>query len=185
VRKIETCIPGVLELHPRVFRDDRGFFIETYHQARLADLGISDSFVQDNHSCSTKGTLRGLHYQLRHPQAKLCRVIQGEALDVAVDIRLGSPHFSKWTAVVLSASTHNQIFIPPGFAHGFFALTEPVQFVYKCSDFYDRDDEYGILWNDPAIGIDWGVINPRVSDKDAKLRTLSAMPEEFLPRYHE
>src|ERR1043166_8170258 len=110
-------------------------------------MGVRDCFVQDNHSCSAKGTLRGLHYQLRHSQAKLCRVIEGEALDVAVDIRIGSPQFGKWTSVLLSAEAQNQLYIPAGFAHGFLALTETVQFLYKCGDFYDAGDEYGILWN--------------------------------------
>src|SRR6516164_5566098 len=126
----QTSLPGVLELRPRVFRDKRGFFLETYHQAKLAESGIVDCFVQDNHSCSSRGTLRGLHYQLRHPQAKLCRVVEGEALDVAVDIRLGSPSFGKWAGLVLSAREHNEIYIPAGFAHGFLALTKAVQFLY-------------------------------------------------------
>src|ERR1700751_56418 len=112
MRRIETSLPGVIELRPVVHGDARGFFIETYHQANFIALGISDKFVQDNHACSSKGTLRGLHYQLNHPQAKLCRVIEGEALDVAVDIRLGSPNFGKWTSVILSAEQHNQLYIP-------------------------------------------------------------------------
>ena len=164
-------------------RDARGFFLESYHQRKFFDLGIADLFIQDNHSRSAKGTLRGLHYQLRHAQAKVCRVVEGEALDVAVDIRLGSPNFGKWTSVLLSAERQNQIFIPQGFAHGFLALTETVQFLYKCSDFYDPASEYGILWNDPALAISWGVANPVVSEKDAKLSTLAAMPREFLPPY--
>lgn len=183
LERLETSLPGVLELRPRVASDSRGFFLETYHKAHLAELGIHDSFVQDNHSCSVKGTLRGLHYQLRHPQVKICRVIEGEALDVAVDIRAGSPHFGQWVSLVLSAKTHNQIYIPAGFAHGFLALTDRVQFLYKCSDFYDPKDELGILWNDPALGIKWGVTNPIVSEKDAKCPTLAALPKEFLPQF--
>ena len=120
---------------------------------------------------------------LRHPQAKLCRVVEGEALDVAVDIRLGSPNFGKWTSVLLSAEKQNQIFIPQGFAHGFLALTDTVQFLYKCSDFYDPGSEHGIIWNDPDVAISWGVADPLVSEKDAKLSTLAAMPREFLPHY--
>ena len=174
---------GVWELRPKVFRDARGFFMETYHQRRFAELGISDVFVQDNHSCSVEGTLRGLHYQLHHPQAKLCRVVEGEALDVAVDIRVGSPHFGKWTSVVLSAEEQNQIYIPAGFAHGFLALTERVQFLYKCSDFYDAADECGILWNDPELGIDWGIIQPLVSEKDQRNPTLATVSRDRLPRY--
>ena len=180
---MDTSLPGVCELQPKLFRDARGFFIETYSQKKFTELGISDIFVQDNHSRSSKGTLRGLHYQLHRPQAKLCRVVEGEALDVAVDIRAGSPTFGKWTSVVLSAEKHNQIFIPAGFAHGFAALTETVQFLYKCSDFYDPSDEHGIIWSDPGLGISWGVENPLISEKDAKYSTLAAMPREFLPQY--
>ncbi len=183
MEKIETLLPGVCELRPRVFRDARGFFMETYHQKKFAELGIAEAFVQDNHSVSAKGTLRGLHYQLNHPQAKLCRVLEGEAFDVAVDIRAGSPHFGKWTSVRLSATLQNQIYIPASFAHGFLALTDPVQFLYKCSDFFDPPDEHGILWNDPAIGIPWGVANPRVSGKDANYPGLRAVPRDLLPRY--
>jgi dTDP-4-dehydrorhamnose 3,5-epimerase len=183
MQRIETALPGVYELRPKVIRDSRGFFMETYHRAQFAELGIADLFVQDNHSRSTKGTLRGLHYQTRHSQAKLGRVVEGEALDVAVDIRAGSPYFGKWTSVRLSANDHNQIFIPAGFAHGFLALTDTVQFLYKCSDFYDPSDEHGILWNDPDINISWGVASPLVSEKDAKNPKLADIPREFLPRY--
>lgn len=181
--KIETSLPGVVELRPKIFRDERGFFMETYHRARFAELGINNTFVQDNHSCSTKGTLRGLHYQLHYPQAKLCRVVEGEALDVAVDIRIGSPNFGKWTTVLLTGKDQNQIYIPHGFAHGFIALTEIVHFLYKCSDFYDPTDEYGILWNDPGLGIPWGITYPIVSRKDLILPKLSDVPHESLPRY--
>lgn len=179
----ETSLPGVLELRPKIFRDSRGFFLETYHEAKFAKLGIGNHFVQDNHSSSVKGTLRGLHYQLRHPQAKLCRVVEGEALDVAVDIRVGSPTFGKWTSVLLSAKEQNQIFIPIGFAHGFLALTDAVQFLYKCSDFYDPKDEGGILWSDPNLNISWGIANPSVSEKDAKNPRLSEVASELLPQY--
>jgi dTDP-4-dehydrorhamnose 3,5-epimerase len=183
VDKLETSLPFVWELRPRVIYDVRGFFMETYQQAAFAELGIMDTFVQDNHSQSTKGTLRGLHYQLHHPQAKLCRTVEGEVLDVAVDIRLGSPYFGKWTSVLLSAKTHNQVYIPPGFAHGYVALTESVQFLYKCSDFYEAADEHGIVWNDPDLGIAWSVQDPLVSRKDAKHPILSAIPPELLPKY--
>ena len=164
-------------------RDARGFFLETYHQQKFSALGINDVFIQDNHSRSSKGTLRGLHYQLRRPQAKLCRVVEGEVLDVAVDIRVSSPNFGKWTSVRLSAERHNQIFIPRGFAHGFVALTDTVQFLYKCSDVYDPSSEYGIVWNDPGLAISWGISNPLISDKDSKYSTLAAMPRELLPSY--
>ena len=183
MQKIETSLPGVWEIRPKVLHDARGFFLETYQQAKFAGLGIQDLFVQDNHSCSAQGTLRGLHYQLRHPQAKLCRVVQGQALDVAVDIRVGSPHFGRWTSVLLSSKSHNQVYIPPGFAHGFLALSDTVQFLYKCSDFYDPQDEYGVLWNDPELNISWGQSNPLVSEKDANYSTLARMAREFLPAY--
>jgi dTDP-4-dehydrorhamnose 3,5-epimerase len=183
VQRIETSLPGVWELRPKVFRDSRGFFIETYHRERFAELDISCSFVQDNHSRSIKGTLRGLHYQLHHPQAKLCRVVEGKTLDAVVDIRLGSPSFGKYTTVLLSSHDHNQIYVPGGFAHGFLALTDSVQFLYKCSDFYDPVDEHGVSWNDPDINIPWGVLNPIVSEKDSKFPRLADIPREFLPRY--
>ena len=166
-----------------IHRDARGFFLETYHRAKFIELGIQDNFTQDNHSRSAWRTLRGLHYQLHCPQAKLCRVVEGDALDVAVDIRVGSPHFGKWTSVVLSSRTQNQIYIPRGFAHGFLALTDGVQFLYKCSDYYAPGDEYGILWNDPAIAIEWGVSDPVLSPKDANNPTLSKVPPERLPPY--
>jgi len=183
LQKLKTSLPDVWELRPDILRDPRGFFLETYHQRKFSDLGIPDIFVQDNHSSSAKGTLRGLHYQLRRMQAKLCRVVDGEALDVTVDLRLGSPTFGKWTSVVLSAEQQNQIFIPEGFAHGFLALSDSVQFLYKCSDFYDPGSEHGIIWNDPGLAIAWGVANPLVSEKDAKFPTLAAIPREFLPSY--
>jgi dTDP-4-dehydrorhamnose 3,5-epimerase len=183
LQKISTTLPEVWELQPKVFRDTRGSFLETYHQGKFLDVGIPDIFVQDNHSISVKGTLRGLHYQLRHAQAKLCRVVQGEALDIAVDVRIGSPNFGKWTSVLLSAERQNLIFIPRGFAHGYVALSDAVQFLYKCSDFYDPGSERGIIWNDPDLAISWGVASPLVSDKDAKYSTLAAMPGEFLPQY--
>jgi dTDP-4-dehydrorhamnose 3,5-epimerase len=183
MQRIETSLPGVCELRPTVFRDARGFFIETYHQKRFRSLGITDDFVQDNHSHSGKGTLRGLHYQLRHPQAKLCRVVEGRALDVAVDIRLGSPTFGKSASVTLSAEAQNMIYIPAGFAHGFLALSECVQFLYKCSDFYFRDDEYGIRWDDPALNVNWGVAVPLVSEKDSTLPVLANVPRDLLPRF--
>jgi dTDP-4-dehydrorhamnose 3,5-epimerase len=183
LERLNTALPDVFELQPKVFRDPRGFFMETYQQKKFAELGIPDIFVQDNHSRSSKGTLRGLHYQLKHPQGKLCRVIEGEALDVAVDIRHGSPTFGKWASVLLSEKKQNQIFVPRGFAHGFVALTDSVQFLYKCSDFYDPSDERGIIWSDPGLSIAWGIFDPLISEKDAKNQTLAATPREFLPVY--
>ena len=183
MERIETSLLGVYELRPVVHRDSRGSLIETYHKARLSDLGIQDTFLQDNHSISSRSTLRGLHYQLQHPQAKLCRVSEGEALDIAVDIRVGSPHFGKWTGIILSAKQQNQIYIPVGFAHGFLAMTETVQFLYKCSDYYTPSDEYGILWNDPALAIDWGASSPVLSQRDANNPKLADIQSQFLPRY--
>jgi dTDP-4-dehydrorhamnose 3,5-epimerase len=185
LQRIETSLPGVLELAPKVFRDSRGFFLETFNFSKYRELGIRDSFVQDNHSASRKGTLRGLHYQLQHPQAKLCRVVEGQALDVVLDVRIGSPHFGKWTSVLLSAEIQNQIYVPAGFAHGFLALTDTVQFLYKCSDFYDPADEYGVFWSDPELNINWGIVDPVVSEKDAKLPVLAALPQIYLPQYKE
>jgi len=180
---IETSLPGVLVIQPRVFGDARGFFMETYRQNALADAGIRESFVQDNHSRSARGVLRGLHYQLRHPQAKLCRVAQGEVLDVAVDIRLGSPHFGKWVGVVLSGENHAQIYIPKGFAHGFVVRSDTADFLYKCSDYYDGPDDRGVLWNDPDLAIDWDTPSPLVSDKDQRYLPLAKISPDELPRY--
>jgi dTDP-4-dehydrorhamnose 3,5-epimerase len=179
----ETALPGVLIIKPRVFADPRGFFMETYRQNVLAEAGIRDSFVQDNHSRSSRGVLRGLHYQLRHPQAKLCRVAQGEVLDIAVDIRLGSPTFGKWVSVVLSGENQQQLYIPKGFAHGFVVRSETADFLYKCSDYFDGADDRGVLWNDPAIGIDWQSADPILSDKDKRYLPLNEIAHENLPRY--
>ena len=183
MERIETSLPNVYELRPVVHRDSRGAFVETYHNAKFLALGIKDTFLQDNHSISSRGTLRGLHYQLQHAQAKLCRVIEGEALDVAVDIRVGSPHFGKWTGVLLTAKEQNQVYIPTGFAHGFLAMTGTVQFLYKCSDYYAPSDEYGILWNDPDLAIDWGLSSPALSERDSKNPRFVDVQQQFLPRY--
>lgn len=183
LQRVETSLPGVYVIQPKVFRDPRGFFLESYHREKYIELGIRDNFVQDNHSCSIKGVLRGLHYQLRRPQAKLCRVVEGEALDVAVDVRIGSPNFGKWVSVILSSENHNQIYIPAGFAHGFLTLSDSVQFLYKCTDYYDPADERGILWNDPDLGIFWGISDPVLSEKDKQHLPLTRIPREFLPEY--
>ena len=168
-----------------MFDDARGFYFESYHEGKFHALGIHDRFVQDSHSRSALNVVRGLHYQLNRPQAKLCRVVAGEALDVVVDIRRGSPHFGKWISVVLSAKENNQIYIPVGFAHGFLALTPAVHFLYKCSDLYDAADGRGILWNDRQIGIQWGVVDPIVSPKDAQYSPLEDVPPGELPVYDE
>lgn len=181
MQKIATSLPEVWELRPHVIRDARGYFLETFHRSKFAELGIGETFVQDNQSFSLQGALRGLHYQRRRPQAKLCRVVEGEVLDVAVDIRVGSPRFGAWTSVRLSSAMLNQIYIPAGFAHGFMTLTKTAIFVYKCSEFYDRSDEYGIAWNDPDIGIAWGAATPLLSERDAALPMLRDIPKDLLP----
>lgn len=183
MKRIETSLPGVCVLEPAVFADSRGFFLETYHQEKFAGLGITSRFVQDNHSRSSRHTLRGLHYQLRHPQAKLCRVVLGEVLDVAVDIRQGSPTFGKSVSVLLSADNKRQIYIPEGFAHGFVVLTEAAEFLYKCGDLYTPGDDYGIAWDDPDLGIDWGISAPLLSDKDRRNPRLAEAPADHLPLY--
>ncbi len=150
----EMTLPGVLCVEPQVFGDARGFFLETYRASLFADWGIP-AFVQDNHSRSRRGVLRGLHYQLHQPQGKLVRVTSGRVFDVAVDVRRGSPHFGRWVGMELNDESLCQMYIPPGFAHGFVVLSEVADFVYKCTDYYHPQSEYGIAWNDPAIGIEW------------------------------
>jgi len=188
MKTIETSLPGVLLIEPDVFGDERGFFLESYHAEKFRDLGIPNQFVQDNHSLSRRGTLRGLHYQLQNPQAKLCRVIRGEVLDVAVDIRIGSPHFGKWMSAILSAENKRQIFVPKGFAHGFLVLSDEAEFLYKCDAFYNPQDERGVLWNDPQIGIDWGIgdgMEVLLSGKDKVNPTLANAGEENLPVFEK
>jgi len=181
-----TSIPGVLLFTPKVFGDDRGFFLQTYQQAAYAEAGLNGSFVQDNLSRSCRDTIRGLHYQLQHPQGKLVSVLRGAVLDVAVDIRRGSPTFGKHVAVELSEENRRQLFVPEGFAHGFRVLSDTADFFYKCTDFYAPGDEYGMLWNDPAIGIHWGdVASPVVSPKDLEMSCLADVPPEHLPEYKE
>ncbi len=184
MKKIDTKLSGVYILEPKVFGDERGFFFESYNQNKFKELGITNNFIQDNHSKSVKGTLRGLHYQIKYPQAKLCRVVQGEVLDVAVDIRHGSPTFGQHVAVVLSAENKKQILIPQGFAHGFVVLSDTAEFLYKCDEFYHPEDEGGVLWNDAALGIDWGLnMEPILSGKDKINLPLSQIPKEKLPQY--
>jgi dTDP-4-dehydrorhamnose 3,5-epimerase len=168
VQFLPTDIPGVLLIEPEVFRDSRGFFLETYHQRKYAAAGVAGTFVQDNHSRSVRGTLRGLHAQLHRPQGKLVRAVDGEMFDVAVDIRRGSPTFGKSVGVVLSGENLRQLYIPPGFAHGFCVLSPTVHVEYKCTDFYDPADEISIVWNDPDLAILWPVAEPIVSAKDQK-----------------
>ena len=183
MRRIETSIPGVCLIEPSVFEDERGFFYESYQEKTFADLGITDRFVQDNHARSVKHTLRGLHYQIRHPQAKLCRVVQGEVLDVVVDVRRGSPTFGRWESGVLSAMNRRQMYVPPGFAHGYLVLSDSADFLYKCNDFYQPEYERGVRWDDPEIGIKWGVETPLLSDKDRRNPPLSRITLNELPHY--
>ena len=171
-------LPDVLVIEPRVHRDDRGFFVETYHAQRYRDAGIDAVFVQDNHSRSVRDTLRGLHWQVApHPQAKLVRVVEGEILDVAVDVREGSPTFGHWAAVTLSSQNFRQLFVPIGFAHGFLVLSETADIEYKCSDIYDPAAERGLMWDDPAIAIAWPVTSPILSARDRAHPPLAALRE--------
>ena len=167
-----TELPEVILVEPEVHRDQRGFFLETYHAHKYAEGGIPGPFVQDNHSRSVKGTLRGLHAQRRHPQGKLVRAVDGEMFDVAVDIRRGSPTFGRWVGVRLSGENFRQLYVPPGFAHGFCVLSAQVHVEYKCTDFYHAEDEIGIAWDDPEIGIAWPLAEPIISAKDRSLPRL-------------
>jgi dTDP-4-dehydrorhamnose 3,5-epimerase len=184
VKVTPTKIPEVLIIEPDVFGDERGFFIETWHADKYAALGIDAPFVQDNHSRSGRGVLRGLHFQLKHPQGKLVRVMSGAVFDVAVDIRKGSPTFGLWEGVELSGDNYKQLYVPPGFAHGFCTLSESADFLYKCTDFYNPEDEHGIIWNDPDIGIEWPGDDFVVSEKDSKNRSLEEIMDlDLLPEY--
>jgi len=160
-------LPEVIIVEPELFQDDRGFFLEMYHQKKFHGAGIKDSFVQDNRSRSRRGTIRGLHYQFGKPQGKLIWALSGEVFDVAVDIRKGSPLFGQWFGITLSGENKKGLYVPPDFAHGFCVLSEEAEFFYKCSDFYAPEDERCIRWNDPDLAIDWPVENPVISEKDA------------------
>jgi dTDP-4-dehydrorhamnose 3,5-epimerase len=164
---IETEIPGVIVIEPRVFRDERGFFLETYQESKYRDGGIKEAFIQDNHSKSAKGTLRGLHAQNPHPQGKLVRVIAGEVFDVVVDARKGSPSYGKHFGTYLSAENFRQLYLPPGLLHGFLVTSEFAEFEYKCTDGYHLSAEFSVAWNDPDLGITWPIENPMLSEKDA------------------
>ena len=174
---IKTSIPDVLLIEPKVFRDDRGLFLETFQQNRYrTEAGIDLPFVQDNHTRSSKGVIRGLHFQKTKPQGKLIRVGSGEVFDVAVDIRKESPTFRQWVGVVLSEKTMQQIWVPPGFAHGFAVLSDSADLEYKCTDYYDPADELCLKWDDPDIGIEWPVKNPLLSPKDQNGLLLKDLP---------
>jgi dTDP-4-dehydrorhamnose 3,5-epimerase len=183
VKYSEKSLPGVLLIEPQVFKDDRGFFLETFHQEKYRELGIEHDFLQDNHSHSRKWTLRGLHYQRHHPQGKLVYVVAGKVLDVAVDIRRGSPTFGRWTGTLLSEENKRQLYIPEGFAHGFCVLSETADVMYKCTALYAPDDEFGILWSDSTIDIVWPIENPVLSEKDSRNPKLSDIPDDLLPTY--
>jgi dTDP-4-dehydrorhamnose 3,5-epimerase len=173
-------IEDVLIIEPQVFQDERGYFLEVYRLNRFKSAGLPDRFVQDNLSFSVKNTLRGLHFQVTRPQAKLVQVISGEIFDVAVDIRPTSPTFGRWVSVLLTENNKRQVFIPEGFAHGFYVLSDGAHVAYKCSDFYDADDEGGIRWSDPAIGIEWPATHPLVSAKDDRLPVIDDIAPEKL-----
>jgi len=182
VRFTPTALPGVVLIEPDVHRDERGFFLESYQERRYRENGIPGPFVQDNHSHSLRGTLRGLHAQLRRPQGKLVRSLGGEMFDVAVDIRRGSPHFGRWVGVTLSGENFRQLYIPPGFAHGFCVMSDRVDVEYKCTDYYDPGGEVSVAWNDPSIGVEWPVTDPVLSPKDAAGTPLAGL-EDRLPTY--
>ena len=170
---IKTKLKDCLIIEPKVFGDERGFFLETFQTERYVDAGINLPFVQDNHSRSSKGVLRGLHFQKTKPQGKLVRVVRGEVYDVAVDIRQGSLTYGQWEAVILSEENKTQFWVPPGFAHGFVVLSETADFEYKCTDYYDPSDEGSLLWNDPDLNIPWPIDNPKLSEKDANAPLLA------------
>lgn len=180
---IETTLPGVIVLEPKIHGDNRGFFLESYREDSLRQAGITEHFVQDNHSRSIRGVLRGLHYQLTQPQGKLVRVARGAVFDVAVDVRRDAPTFGQWCGATLDEESMRMMYIPPGFAHGFVVLTEIADFIYKCTDYYHPKSEQGILWNDPAIGIKWPITDVSLSEKDGNNPVLQDQSEERLSRY--
>lgn len=175
-----TAIPDVLLVEPEVHRDARGFFLESYREDRFRAGGVELRFVQDNHSLSERGALRGLHAQRRKPQGKLVRAVEGEIYDVAVDVRRGSPTFGKWVAERLSAENFRQLYVPPGFLHGFCVLSPRAQVEYKCTDFYDPADEYGVIFNDPDLKIDWPVTDPILSPKDRALPRFAELADSLI-----
>ncbi len=179
----ETKLPGVLLLKPKVFKDDRGAFLEIWHDERYTALGVPGPFVQDNVSRSVKGVLRGLHFQHPNDQGKLVQVLQGEVFDVAVDVRLGSPTFGYWAGAILSADNAHQLWIPEGFAHGFCTTSKEAVFAYKCTEYYHRASEHAVLWNDPDLGIEWPVKKPELSDKDRAAPRLKDIEESLLPTF--
>ena len=178
-----TALPEVLRIDPKVFGDARGYFHETWQRERYAALGVPREFVQDNISRSQRGILRGLHLQEPYGQGKLVQVLDGEVFDVAVDVRFGSPTYGRWVSELLSSENHRQLYIPPGFAHGFCVTSESALLHYKCTDLYHPETEVSVAWNDPALGITWPVKAPVLSKKDAAAKPLAEIPRERLPRY--
>jgi dTDP-4-dehydrorhamnose 3,5-epimerase len=183
VNLVETSLPGILVIEPKVFDDERGFFMETWNARRYEEAGLPDRFIQDNLSYSVRGVLRGLHFQNSQAQGKLVSVLRGEVFDVAVDIRVGSPTFGEWTGVTLSAENKRQFYVPEDFAHGFVVTSENALFFYKCTDYYAPSAEGIVLWNDPDIGIEWPIDTPILSERDRTAPPLQKMSEENLPRY--
>ncbi|MCI0650333.1 MAG: dTDP-4-dehydrorhamnose 3,5-epimerase [Planctomycetes bacterium] len=181
----KTPFDGVLLVSPNVFGDARGFFLETHHADRYGGAGFPRAFVQDNLSRSLRGTLRGLHFQLRHPQGKLVYVVRGEIFDVVADIRRGSPRYGQWFGVTLSDENHRQIYVPPGYAHGFQVVSECADVIYKCTELYHPDDEGGVVWNDDDLAIRWPLAEPILSAKDARYARLRDHGDAALPRYVE
>jgi dTDP-4-dehydrorhamnose 3,5-epimerase len=171
-----TEIPNVVVLEPKVFEDQRGFFMEIYRKSLFRELGVDVDFVQDNHSRSVKNTLRGLHYQIHNPQGKLVRVIRGEVFDVAVDLRRASPTFGRWVGVTLSEQNRLQLYVPPGLAHGFCVTSDVAEFAYKCSDYWHPEHERTLLWNDPHVGVKWPTCEPILSEKDRRGLPWSEIP---------
>ncbi|BAO43063.1 dTDP-4-dehydrorhamnose 3,5-epimerase [Thiolapillus brandeum] len=181
---LETDIPGVLVIEPDLHGDDRGWFMETWQERRYAEAGIRGPFVQDNMAHSRHGILRGLHLQHPHAQGKLVQVVLGEVFDVAVDVRRGSPHFGKWVGVILSGEDHRQLWVPPGFAHGYLVTSNEAVFSYKCTEYYHPETDLSIRWDDPEIGIDWPIVgHPSLSEKDASALLLKDVPPDRLPEY--
>ena len=180
---IQTPLPGVVVIEPKVFGDSRGFFYESYNEKVFRENGIDRRFVQSNVSRSSRGVLRGLHYQWPRPQGKLVSVLEGEVYDVAVDIRRGSPTFGQWTAAMLTAENHRHFWIPEGFAHGFCVVSDFATFSYQCTELYDAAADAGVAWNDPALAIDWPLSDPVLSEKDKKAPALADVPAERLPEY--
>ena len=184
VKSIErTLIPDVLIITPEIFKDDRGYFFESFNINDFERLGLPTKFVQDNQAFSQKGTLRGFHYQLKHPQGKLVRTVQGEVFDVAVDIRVGSPTFGRAVGTILSDTNNKIMFVPEGFAHAYLVLSKEALFQYKCTEVYHPEDEYGIIWNDQELNIGWPIKVPVLSIKDRELPTLKQINKRHLPRY--